>query len=177
MLDQVLNGVWGLSEPGGRYSRAVAAFEVWAEKMAGIVAAQRSGDVDSLVGKGEVVFLSELNTSWKGECLVLSRKLDNWGKMLKLLGDGGALSSPPLGDQNKNNDGNDEMRQRSSLARVLEGTGNLVYDMLAELAVMERIEKEATRAEIEWIERMNEELRLDDDTQDSRQVPLWKLVV
>ena len=46
--------------------------------------------------------------------------------------------------------------------------------MLAELAVMEQMEREATRAADEWIEKMNGELNLSDARE--RTIPLWKLV-
>lgn len=165
LLDQVLNGVWGLSEPGGRYSRVVRGFEEWAERVAGILAAQRGGDVDALVAGDEVMFLSELETGWKGDCAGLARKLDGWRGMLQELGD--APEEEPKGE--------DRGAQRSSLARVLEGCGMLVRDMLAELDVMGQIEHDARRVESRWIEKMNEELRLD-DTQDS-DLPLWKMVI
>ncbi|RYP69236.1 hypothetical protein DL771_006204 [Monosporascus sp. 5C6A] len=169
LLDEVLNGVWSLGEPGGRYARVVRAFEAWAERMADILAAQRSGDVGALVGAdgGEVMFLSELDCGWKGECAGLARKLDGWRASLGDLlgGGGGVLEEPP-----------DEEGQRSGLARMLEGCRSLVHDMLAELGVMEQIWRDATAAENEWIERMNGEFKVDSSDTPGQEVPLWKMV-
>ncbi|KAI0128946.1 hypothetical protein BJ170DRAFT_354318 [Xylariales sp. AK1849] len=162
VLDQVLNGVWSFGESGGRYSRVLSGFQDWADRMAGIIAAQRGGQVDELISGDGVLFLSELDTTWKADCAGLVRKLDSWRRMLKNLG------SAPDGQEG-------DRGQKPSLIRVLEGCGSLVHDMLAELAIMEQMEREARMAELQWIEKMNEELRLDNDTQDN-EVPLWKLV-
>lgn len=178
VLDQVLNGVWSMSEPEGRYSRVVADFEDWADKMAEVVSAQRSGDVDALInnGGGEVLFASELEKLWKGECAGLQRKLDGWRGMLRELGDADDTQE----DSDKTTAKQQPMAmgqqsQRSSLARVLDGCRSLVNDMLSELAAMQDIERESIRAENEWIEKMNDELRLDDTPVND--VQLWKLVV
>ncbi|RYP52977.1 hypothetical protein DL768_001971 [Monosporascus sp. mg162] len=167
LLDEVLNGVWSLGEPGGRYARVVRAFEAWAERMADILAAQRSGDVGRLVDAegGEVMFLSELDCGWKGECAGLVRKLDGWRALLGQLGGGDVLEEPP-----------DEEGQRSGLARMLGGCRSLVHDMLAELGVMEQIWRDATAAENEWIERMNGEFKVNSSDTRGQEVPLWKMV-
>lgn len=163
ILDEVLNGVWQLGEPGGRYQRVVAGFEEWADRMAAIVAAQRGGDVEALVDGEEVRFLSELDRGWKHDCISLQRKLDGWRVSLRELGD--------VAD--------DDQGQRAGLGKMLDGSRALVHDMLSELAVMEQIERDATRAEDEWIERMNKAIEdEDDDTPAARAyVPLWKLAV
>ncbi|XXG96591.1 hypothetical protein Hte_002879 [Hypoxylon texense] len=173
ILDEVLNGVWQLGEPGGRYERAARGFETWAEHMAAIVAAQRGGDVDALVDDGEEIrFLGELDRGWKHECVSLARKLEGWQALLQELGDV-----------------EDDDSSRSGLAKMLDGCRALVRDMLAELAVMEQIERDATRAEDAWIESMNKAIEDeadgdgdddddDDDTPAARAyVPLWKLAV
>ncbi|KAI1762521.1 hypothetical protein GGR53DRAFT_417355 [Hypoxylon sp. FL1150] len=164
MLDEVLNGVWQLGEPGGRYERVVQGFETWADQMAAIVAAQRGGDADALVGDGEEVrFLGELDRGWKHDCLSLARKLEGWRALLYELGD--------VDD--------DDQGQRSGVGKMLDGCRALVRDMLSELAVMEQIERDATRAEDAWIESMNKAIEDEaDDTPAARAyVPLWKLAV
>ncbi|KAI1854908.1 hypothetical protein JX266_001026 [Neoarthrinium moseri] len=167
-LDQVLSGVWSLGEPGGRYARVVAAFEDWADRMAGIVAAQRdSRPTRGLAADGDrggVMFISELDCAWKGECAGLKRKLEAWRRTLTELG-------PAPGDQ-------EGRMPRSSLARVLDGCASLVYDMLEELELMEQMEREARRAEDEWMEKMlHEELKIGEDEAMDKEVPLWKLVI
>jgi hypothetical protein len=200
-LDQVLAGVWALSEPGsttwsssaedggigggigGRYARVVAGFEAWADGMAEIVTAQREDRTDQLLraaGGGHdeddvVVFLSDLDTRWKDECPGFRRKLEAWQRMLRALG---PVAEEDAADQQDSGSG-------SNLARVLTGCGHLVDDMLAELDLMEDIEREARRAEDEWIERMNRELgdAAAADAADggvntkSSEAPLWKMVL
>ncbi|KAF3059748.1 hypothetical protein GL218_04422 [Daldinia childiae] len=160
ILDEVLNGVWQLGEPGGRYQRVVADFEVWAERMASIIAAQRSGDVEGLIAGDEVQFLGDLDRTWARDCESLLRKLEGWRAALRDLGDV-----------------NDDSIADSGLARMVCGGRTLVEDMLAELAVMAQIERDAARTENEWITRMNQAIEdEDDDTPAARAyVPLWKL--
>ncbi|KAI1464968.1 uncharacterized protein F4812DRAFT_441171 [Daldinia caldariorum] len=172
ILDEVLNGVWQLGEPGGRYHRVVASFEAWAERMASIVAAQRSGDVDGLIAGGEVQFLGDLDRSWARDCQSLLRKLEGWRAALRDL------------DLDPNNDdddgGNNGVRDDGSgLARMVRGSRALVDDMLAELALMGQIERDAARTENDWISRMNKAIEdEDDDTPAARAyVPLWKMAV
>lgn len=160
ILDEVLNGVWQLGEPDGRYQRVVANFEVWAERMASIIAAQRSGDVEGLIAGDEVQFLGDLDRTWARDCESLLRKLEGWRAALRDLGD---VDDDSIAD--------------SGLARMVRGSRTLVDDMLAELAVMGQIERDAARAENEWITRMNKAIEdEDDDTPAARAyVPLWKL--
>lgn len=204
-LDQVLAGVWAMSDPGadegggGRYARAVAGFEAWAGRMAEIVAAQRDGRTDELLthagagGGGDeddvVVFLSDLDTRWKDDCAGLRRKLEAWRRTLRALGP--VPEAPTVNGerdaQQQEKDDEDEKppNASSSLARVLDGCGRLIDDMLAELDLMEEMEREALRAEDEWIERMNKELgdAAAADAADggvnakSSEAPLWKMVI
>ncbi|KAI1089688.1 hypothetical protein F5B19DRAFT_466329 [Rostrohypoxylon terebratum] len=168
ILDEVLNGVWQLGEPDGRYARVVAGFETWAERMASIVTAQRSDNVGVLVEGDEVLFLGDLDASWKRDCISLQRKLEGWRAALRDLGD---IESP------RDSDSDSELESRSSLLRMVDGCRNLVHDMLSELAIMAQIERDAARAEDEWIERTNRAIEdEDDDTPAARAyVPLWKL--
>lgn len=159
ILDEVLNGVWVLGEPGGRYARTVTDFEGWAERMATIISAQRNGDVDALVDGEEVQFLGDLDRGWMHDCLSLTRKLEGWRAALRDLG---------------NIEGEDA---GSGLAKTVAGCRALVHDMLAELTVMQQMEREAAQAEDAWIENMNKAIEDEnDDTPAARAyVPLWKM--
>ncbi|KAK9781944.1 hypothetical protein SCAR479_01815 [Seiridium cardinale] len=161
-LDQVLDGVWHFSEPGGRYSRVVEGFEVWADRVADIVAIRKSGNADNLVQGDDVLFISDLNTSWNAECSGLLRKLEAWRRIV------GEIGSAPA---------EDGQGQRSSLSRILAACTSMVHDMLAELELMQEIEREARRAEDEWIERMNEQLKIGDHEAMDKEPPLWKMIV
>ncbi|KAI0480859.1 hypothetical protein GGR56DRAFT_688202 [Xylariaceae sp. FL0804] len=167
-LGQVLDGVWALSSDGARYQRVVRGFEAWAARAADILAAQRAGDAAALLGGDNddaVLFLSELDRDWTHDCAGLARKLDAWRRTLRELG--GAEEQP---------ESEPELQQPpSGLARVLSGCRHLVEDMCAELALMEQIEADAARAELEWIERMNRELQEVETPGRREDVPLWKL--
>ncbi|KAL7627021.1 hypothetical protein AAE478_003797 [Parahypoxylon ruwenzoriense] len=182
ILDEVLNGVWQLGEPGGRYQRVVQDFEAWADRVADIVAAQRDGNIDALVDGDEVKFLGELDKGWKRDYTGLLRRLEGWQASLRELdlGDDSAVGS---------NEEKEEEKENTGLARILRGCRALVRDMLAELAVMEQIERMADRAEDEWIERMNRAIAAEDYGEGEEEeansstpaagayVPLWKLAV
>ncbi|KAI8959404.1 hypothetical protein F5Y11DRAFT_333255 [Daldinia sp. FL1419] len=159
ILDEVVNGVWQLGEPGGRYQRVVSDFEAWVGRMSSIIAAQRTGDVDGLIAGDEVQFLGDLDRSWARDCEGLLRKLEKWKTDLRDLGDV------------------EEEDSGTGLAKMLRGSRALVDDMLAELAVMGQIERDAARMENDWITRMNKAIEdEDDDTPAARAyVPLWKL--
>lgn len=133
-LDGVLATVWGLGEKGGRYTRVVRRFEAWADGVRGVVAAR--GELGAGRG-GEVVFVADVENRWKEDCEVLLRKLLECSDTIRLLGKGD-------GDQ-------------SSLARILDGLGALVEDMLAELDLMLAIEREAVESENEWVRAANGE--------------------
>ncbi|KAI1078439.1 hypothetical protein F5B20DRAFT_592050 [Whalleya microplaca] len=186
VLDQVLNGVWSLGEPGGRYERVVRGFEAWAEQMSAIVAAQRGGDVGALVKEGneDVRFVSELDRGWMVDCAVLVRKLEAWRVLLRELGE----------DHNDNGNGKDGgggggsggegSEDGSGLARMLRGARALVHDMLAELGVMGQIERDAAAAEDAWTQAMNAEMLLEEREEDTPArrrrrdaPPLWKMAV
>ncbi|KAK8056018.1 hypothetical protein PG993_001245 [Apiospora rasikravindrae] len=183
MLDQVVNGVWRFGEPGGRYARVIEEFEDWAGRLQGIMEARRKGDLNSLLGNGlddtdEVLFIGDLENRWRDECPGLVRKLEEWRRMLRHLGpvpdsSGDAPATTTTGEEGGGSG------QKSSLARILEGCTCMVDDMLAELALMEQMVREAVRAEDDWIEAMNKELNLgkETDSQGDRSAPLWKMAV
>lgn len=156
-LDAIMNGVWALSEGGGRYARTVRRFERWLDRVSEIEDSRRSGTA-LLQGNGNL-FISELDAPWREECPDLIRRLDAWKRQLSDLGD---LPSPE-------DDGN----QPASLVRMLTGCGSLVRNMLAELMAMEQIEEEALHREEEWTEKVNRE---DDDDDTPRAGAIWRTV-
>lgn len=161
-LDQVLDGVWAFSEPAGRYSKVVDGFECWASRMADIMTARKSGKVEDLVNGPETLFVSDLDTEWKDGCAGLVRKLGGWKGILDEIG--------PAPSE-------DDGSQKSSLSRILGDCASMVDDMLAELELMQEIEQEARRAEDQWIEKMNDELKIGDHETMDNEAPLWKLII
>lgn len=140
ILDEVVNGVWNLGESGGKYARTVKKFERWLGKCQYIMEA-RSRDHDD--EDEEILFIEELDASWKNDCLILGRKLESWQCQLRDLRSPGGSSS---------------------LATVMEGCGSLVEGMLKELTVMGQIEQDAMRMEVEWIKDMNDDIMEDDQS-------------
>lgn len=138
ILDDVIGGVWNLGESGGKYARTVRKFERWLDKCQDILEARTRNDDEEVE---EIVFLEELDLSWKDNCLILGRKLNTWQHQLKELG------SPGSG---------------SSLASVVEGCESLIGGMLMELAVMGQIVRDAMNTEVEWIKSMNNDIMEDD---------------
>jgi hypothetical protein len=137
VLDEVVNGVWNLGESGGKYGKIVRKFERWLDNCQYILKARsRDGEEDD-----EILFMEELDASWKDDCLVLGRKLETWQSQLRELGSPG---------------------RDSSLATVMDRCGNLIKGMLLELAVMAQIERDAINLEVEWIKRMNDDVMEDD---------------
>lgn len=150
-LDGVLSGVWSLGEPGGRYARAVKKFEKWVDQMTAAVEARRpAGGLGALMESGEVAFVGELDHAWRDEVSSLARKLDGWRRQLVQLEDG-------LPEEEVGEDG-----QASSLARILTGCRSQICDMLAELDIIEQIERVAIAEEVAWIKRMSREDEADD---------------
>lgn len=155
-LDTVLSGLWSLGEPGGRYVRVVRKFEKWVDTMVTAVEARRrAGGVGALTKGDKVAFINELDPTWKDEVLSLVRKLDTWRRQLANLRD-----NVPVVEG-----------QQSSLERILAGCHSQIQDMLAELDVMERIERDAISQEAAWIKRMNR----DDDAGDTPKAgAIWR---
>jgi hypothetical protein len=137
VLDEVVTGVWNLGDSGGKYARLVRNFERWLSRCQDILEARAD---DEKLEDDKVVFVEELDSGWKDDCLLLGRKLEIWKGHLKDLG------SPEAG---------------SSLAVVLDGCQSLVIGMLQELTLMARIERAAISMETEWIKSMNNDV-LDD---------------
>ncbi|ROT35708.1 hypothetical protein SODALDRAFT_352625 [Sodiomyces alkalinus F11] len=182
VLDAVLTGLWGLDSPGGRYARVARRFERWCDRMVGADALRQrisSQDHDDafllLLGLGEAgngtgngngtavedghVLVGGLDDAWKDDVAGLVRRLDGWRRQLHHLGDApridGAAGAASAHENSAGDGGKQEMV--SSLCRILEGCRSLVGDMLAELAIMEDIERAAVENETDWIRRMNRE--------------------
>lgn len=165
-LDGILSGLWSLGESGGRYARVVRQFEKWFDAMVVAVKARgRAGGVGALTDGNEVAFIRELDPAWKEEASLLTRKLDGWRRQLaRLQVDSTVLDSHSI-------EGEDQ-QSGSSLARILAGCQAQTYDMLAELDLMEQIERDAISQEAAWIKRMN---RDDDETNDTpRAGAIWR---
>jgi hypothetical protein len=119
----------------------------------------RRGEVGVDDGDGESfdeqqqqqLFIPSLPTPWREECASLLRRLDDWCRKLRELGDAPVLPTSPEGEGN--GDGDDT--QSSSLGRILAGCRALVHGMLAELETMELIEREAVAAEMRWVKEVN----------------------
>ncbi|KAJ4420608.1 hypothetical protein N0V82_004276 [Gnomoniopsis sp. IMI 355080] len=149
-LDEVLTGLWSLSEPSGRYARVVRRFEKWvAQMMTAVEARRQAGGLGALMESDEVAFISEIDPTWKEEVSSLARKLDGWRRHLTQSED--SLSLQAGGKP-----------QKSSLAVILASCLDQVHGMLAELDTMEEIEQLTFKHEAAWIKRMNREDAVDD---------------
>lgn len=160
VLDTVLSGVWSLGEPNGRYTRVVRKFEKWADQTRRAVEARKlAGGLGALMDDDEVGFVAELDPAWKDEVSSMARKLDSWRRQL-----GQLESGVPVDDQG-------EDQKSSSLSRLLSGCRSQVHGMLAELDLMEQIERDALAQETAWIRRMN---RDDDESDTPRAGAIWR---
>ncbi|EFX00047.1 hypothetical protein CMQ_7049 [Grosmannia clavigera kw1407] len=93
-----------------------------------------------------------LDAAWHADCANLTRKLEGWQRQLDILGDGN-MNGGGKGDGDGLDGGG-----TSSLDRILGGCRRLVDDMLAELNVMQQLERDAAEQELAWIRRMNSAL-------------------
>jgi hypothetical protein len=149
VLDEVMTGVWNLGDSGGKYARVVRRFERWLSRCQHILASRN--DCDGFAD-GEVIFLEELDHSWKDDCLLIGRKLGTWRSHLRDLG------TPDHG---------------SSLAAMVNGCRSLVEGMLMELGVMAQIEQDAMTMERKWIKRMNDD-EMDDNINTPVAGAIWR---
>lgn len=151
ILDSVLSGLWSLGEAGAGYARVVRKFEKWVDQTMAAVDARRTADgVGALMEGDEIAFVGELDLAWKDEVSSIARKLDGWRRQLKQVEVG--LPEEEV----------EVAQHRFSLVRILAGCRSQVYDMLAELNIMEQIERDAIAQEAGWIRRMNREAEADD---------------
>jgi hypothetical protein len=179
VLDEVLGGLWGLvgEESGGRYERVVRGFERWVGRVEGVMAGRRNGlngegggqeepGGGGGGGAGELVLIGEMDGAWRDECGALVRRLGEWRRKLRELELGSDV--PPSAME-----GEVEGAGGSSLARILAGCRALVHGMLAELDIMEQIEREAVAEEMRWVREMNRH-GLDQDT--PRAGAMWRVL-
>lgn len=151
-LDGMISGLWTMGEAGGRYARVVRRFERWIDRVTEIEDARKSKNL--LLHDQDVLFIGDLDASWKDECAGLKRKLDGWKRQLNELG------QVPDDEQ-------------SSLGRMMHGSRMLIQNMLDELGLMGGIEKDALEREDSWIERMNRDENGDDTP---RAGAIWRVV-
>ncbi|OBT90248.1 hypothetical protein VE02_01295 [Pseudogymnoascus sp. 03VT05] len=142
VLDEVVTGVWGMGESGGKYARIVRRFERWMHTVVDIHQGRERGH---LLEGDEVMFIEDIDGSWGDDCRVQARKLEEWRDKLADLG---------------------EVEVKSSLATAVEGYTTLVRGMLEELDTMRRIEKEVMMSEQVWIKEMIA------DAEDEEDVPV-----
>ncbi|POS74374.1 hypothetical protein DHEL01_v207229 [Diaporthe helianthi] len=161
VLDAVLSGFWSLGEPNGRYTRVVRKFEKWVDQTRRAVKARRiAGGLGALMDDGDVGFISELDPAWKDEVSSMARKLDSWRRQLGQLESG--VSDDDQGVHLKT----------CSLTRILSGCRSQVHGMLAELDLMEQIERDALAHETAWIRKMNR--GGDDESDTPRAGAIWR---
>ena len=135
VLDEVVVGLWNLSDPGGKYSRVLRRFEKWMNYLSEIHSRREKG---VLLGEdGEVVFIAELEDQWRDELRSQSRKVENLKDKLDELG---------------------VVEGKSSLAKVVNGCRGLAKGMMMELDVMKKMENEVVKTEQEWIRAQIEDV-------------------
>lgn len=160
-VDNVLGTLWRLGEPGGRYTRCVGRFEQWAQALEGVIDRRRLGvrlgSDTALGGDGQAMFVSELDAAWKDDCAGLARRLDECRRMLRDFG-----SAP------------DEPSSQSGLAVVLHACQTLINDMLAELHLMEQMEREAVAEENDWVRVTNKNMTMKEGDGDPRAGAIWR---
>ncbi|KAL1836003.1 hypothetical protein VTJ49DRAFT_5695 [Mycothermus thermophilus] len=167
MLDSVVSGLWALiGEPGGKYARLVGGFEQWVGKVEGMVV-MRKRNAAAAHGKGEdgggELFIPQLSQAWRDEAAAMVRRLDDWRRKLRVLGDvpelpASSSSSTPSTTTTTTTTAaaaETETPTPPPLARVLDACRTLVHGMLAELDEMERVERAAAADEMRWVREMN----------------------
>ncbi|KAK3296052.1 uncharacterized protein B0H64DRAFT_397227 [Chaetomium fimeti] len=141
LLDGVVTGLWGVGEAKGRFERVVRGFEGWVGGVERVLEGRRRGDgKGDEAADGEELFIPTPSAAWREEHAALVRRLDEWRRNLRDLGE-----APPA----------EEGEEPSSLSRILAGCRALVHGMLAELELMEQMEREAVADEMAWVKEMN----------------------
>lgn len=199
VLDGVVDGVWKVAEPGGRFERVVRGFEKWARRAERVVEGRRKamsdGDGNSSsstsseeekeeeakekVESGELELelelIGEMDAAWKDECGALVRRLDEWRRKLCELGDVPWEEEEEEEEEKEGGQGGRAGQGPSSLARILAGCRALVHGMLAELSLMEQIEREAAAEEMRWVREMNRrDAGREDDEDAPRAGAIWR---
>lgn len=155
-LDTAIHGVWTMSEPGGKYARLVRRFERWVDGVCELEEARKNGGEALLASGLESPFIGDLDSAWSDECAGMARKLDGWQALLQGIGHVEGSDGEP-----------------SSLKRMLNGTRDLVEDMLAELEAMDEIRQGALAREEAWIDSVN---RDGDDDDTPRAGAIWRVL-
>ena len=159
-LDSVLSGLWALGEPRGRYARVVRRFEKYMGRVHQVMRARQTADFRALaLLDGEDVLVGELDAQMKSECAGFVRRLDEWRRSMRELdgpadGEGEQDSSP------------------TSLTKILTSCRALIHDMLAELDVMEQMERAVVADEMRWVREMN---RIGGD-EEPRAGAIWRVL-
>lgn len=147
ILDEVVAGLWNISDPGGKYSRVVRRFEKW---MQGVMEVQDRREKGDFLDDGEVAFIEELENQWRDELRTQSRKVENLKEKLDDLGEVGG---------------------KSSLSVVINGSRSLAKGMLQELDTMKKTESEVMKAEQDWIRSM---IEVDNEEERSTAGAVWR---
>jgi hypothetical protein len=155
-LDAILNGMWTLTEAGGRYARTVRRFERWLDQVSELHEARRAEGALHRIADGQPLFLEELETPWKDDLSGFIRRLNGWARQLQDIGE------PPAGEDNAT----------SSLSRMLRGLRELVDGVLEEVHLMEEMEQDALDNEQSWIEATN---KMDDHNDTPRAGAIWRV--
>ncbi|KAK4123699.1 hypothetical protein N657DRAFT_573206 [Parathielavia appendiculata] len=161
MLDSVVSGVWSVvGEPGGRYERVAREFGEWVARVEG----RGIGDEAAALE-----LIPPLPPTWHEEAAHLARRLDDWRRKLRELGH--LPTSAP-----DNTDGDGEAEPGPSLARILAGCRALVHGMLAELDMMEQMQRDAAAAEMRWVREMNRHGLRGTDEGPARAGAIWRVL-
>ncbi|KAM7223791.1 hypothetical protein V8F06_000807 [Rhypophila decipiens] len=99
-----------------------------------------------------------LDAEWKEECAMLVRRLTEWRRMLKglmIVSEEDDTTTAATKNGTSTVVVATESSSSSSLARILKACRSLVHDMLAELDLMEQMERDAVAAENAWVRAVN----------------------
>ncbi|KAK4106625.1 hypothetical protein N658DRAFT_491264 [Parathielavia hyrcaniae] len=172
MLDDVVSGVWSVAgEPAGRYERVARECGEWVARAEGVLLRQKkrlqqqqqtspTNDLDqdeaAAAAAAELELIPPLPPAWHEEAAHLARRLDDWRRKLRELGQLPSSSSTTGTPDKADGDGNGGTRpEQPSLARILAGCRALVHGMLAELDTMEQIQRDVAATEMLWVRDMN----------------------
>ncbi|KAK2594113.1 hypothetical protein QQS21_008168 [Conoideocrella luteorostrata] len=161
-LDEIVTGLWTLSEPAGRYARIVRRFERWVDHMCDAEEARQDMDRMIMMTGQDALFIGEPDGSWKEDCAGVARRLETWRGQLSTIDDLVTGKADGMGGE------------PSSLEKMLNGSRELICDMLTELHAMEEIEQQALAREDDWIDRMNKEG--DEDIDTPRAGAVWRVM-
>ncbi|GAB0132634.1 hypothetical protein EsDP_00001063 [Epichloe bromicola] len=149
-LDEIMTNLWTLSEPAGRHARIVRRFERFVDGVRDAEEARQSTEkTKTALTSHDVLFIGELDDSWREEVAALTRRLEAWREQLSSIDD--FDSGSPDSDSGRGG------ACKPSLEKMLSGARELISGMLAELYAMGEIEQQALAREHAWVESMNKE--------------------